>query len=96
MVVGRRAIRVEDGSRWVGNRVADVYDARPEYPTRVVDEVAAWAPAHDARVADLGAGTGRLALPLAARGFRVTAIEPAEAMLARLRETASERRLDVA
>ena len=37
-----------------------------------------------ARVLDLGAGTGRLAIPLAGRGCRVIAIDPSQAMLERL------------
>jgi SAM-dependent methyltransferase len=95
LVVGRRAVGVEEPARWVGNRVADVYDSRPEYPAAVVDTVAGAAGAPGAHIGDFGAGTGRLALPLAARGFRVTAIEPARAMLARLAETARARGLDV-
>jgi SAM-dependent methyltransferase len=46
-------------------------------------------------VADLGAGTGHLALPLAARGLDVTAVEPARHMLDRLRASAAERGLTV-
>lgn len=38
-----------------------------------------------ARVLDVGAGTGRVAIPLAGRGCRVVAVEPAVRMLARLR-----------
>lgn len=34
-----------------------------------------------ARVVDFGAGTGRVALPLAARGYAVTAVEPCAEML---------------
>ena len=36
------------------------------------------------RVVDFGAGTGRVALPLAELGYRVTAVDPSPAMLARL------------
>lgn len=94
MSLGRRKVRLEDASRWVFNRMADVYDARPPYPTALVDALAALAPP-GARVADLGAGTGHVALPLAARGFDVTAVEPARDMLARLSAAAAERRLPV-
>jgi SAM-dependent methyltransferase len=38
-----------------------------------------------ARVLELGVGTGRLALPLAARGFEVHGVDSSPAMLARLR-----------
>lgn len=37
------------------------------------------------RIADFGAGTGRLAIPLAAAGHQVTAIEPSKAMLEQLK-----------
>ena len=36
------------------------------------------------RIADFGAGTGRLSLPLAAAGHTVTAVEPSASMLAQL------------
>jgi ubiquinone/menaquinone biosynthesis C-methylase UbiE len=92
--LGRRKVRLEDASRWVFNRMAHVYDARPPYPAALVDAIAALAP-KDGRVADLGAGTGHLALPLAARGLDVTAIEPAREMLERLRAAAAARGLAV-
>jgi SAM-dependent methyltransferase len=38
-----------------------------------------------ARVLDIGAGTGRVAIPLAGRGCHVAAVEPARGMLAELR-----------
>ena len=44
-------------------------------------------PAH---VVDFGAGTGRVALPLAEFGYRVTAVDPSPAMLARLAEKEGE------
>jgi len=50
---------------------------------------------HPGGVADLGAGTGRVALPLAAAGHRVTAIDSDATLLAALGERARERGLDV-
>ena len=94
MSLGRRKVGLDDASRWVFNRMADVYDARPPYPAALVDALAALAPP-GGRVADLGAGTGHLALPLAARGLDVTAIEPARLMLDRLSATAAARGLPI-
>jgi len=94
MSLGRRKVRLEDASRWVFNKMADVYDARPPYPAALVDALAALAPP-GGHVADLGAGTGHLALPLAARGLEVTAVEPAASMLDRLRGGAAARGLAV-
>jgi SAM-dependent methyltransferase len=92
MSLGRRKVRLNDASRWVFNRMADVYDARPPYPAALADALAGLAPP-GGRVADLGAGTGHLALPLAARGLEVTAVEPARDMLERLRAAAAARAL---
>jgi SAM-dependent methyltransferase len=60
--------------------VADQYDrVRPGYP----DDAIAWMlPAGARRVVDLGAGTGKLTRLLAARGLRVTAVEPDDGMRA--------------
>lgn len=76
---------MEDGERWVFNRLADDYRARPGYPAALVDRLAALA-GDGGSVVDLGAGTGLLALPLAARGLPVRAVEPSSAMLDVLRE----------
>lgn len=70
-----------DPSRWVFNRLAAHYAHRPGYPPALVGRLVALAGGAGARVADLGAGTGLLALPLAAAGLRVHAVEPALAML---------------
>jgi SAM-dependent methyltransferase len=75
--------------------MADVYGARPAYPTALIDRLAELAGVPSAAVLELGAGVGHVALPLAARGFRVTAIEPAAAMLEQLRVQAAARGLSV-
>jgi SAM-dependent methyltransferase len=83
--VGRRTIRVRDRDRWIFNRLAEAYRSRPPYPDAIVSRLAALG-AND--VADLGAGTGLMAIPLASRGLRVTAVEPARRMLTVLDERA--------
>ncbi len=61
-------------------QLADEYDRwRPSYPDAAVDWLAPPAPA---RVADLGAGTGRLTSLLLSRGLTVEAVEPDPRMLA--------------
>jgi SAM-dependent methyltransferase len=65
----------------VFERLADDYRARPPYPDGVVARLSELAGA-GRLVVDLGAGTGLLAAPLARRGHRVLAVEPARAMLA--------------
>lgn len=65
---------------------ATTYDgARPEYPAAAV----AWLLkdiAQPARVADIGAGTGKLTRVLASQGAEVTAVDPDPGMLDHLRE----------
>ncbi|HZL19814.1 MAG TPA: class I SAM-dependent methyltransferase [Polyangia bacterium] len=88
MSLGRRKVGLDDPSRWVFNRMAEFYDARPAYPRALIDALAELAGPAGSRIGDLGAGVGHLALPLAARGFEVVAIEAAHEMLDRLRATA--------
>ena len=60
--------------------VAEEYDRwRPSYPAAAVDWLA---PAAPARVADVGAGTGKLTRLLLARGLEVDSVEPDQRMLA--------------
>ena len=87
--MSRRSVAVEDDARWVFNRLAGDYAHRPGYPQSLVAHLLALAGGPGARVADLGAGTGLLALPLARAGASVHAVEPARAMLASLQEIAA-------
>lgn len=65
------------------DRVAAEYErGRPDYPRSVVDALGL---PDGARVADVGAGTGKLTRALAAAGFDVVAVEPSEAMREALR-----------
>jgi SAM-dependent methyltransferase len=95
MSLGRRKVGLDDPTRWVFNRMADVYDARPPYPAALIDALAELASPRARRVGDLGAGIGHVALPLAARGLDVIAVEPARAMLDGLRARAREHHLPV-
>ena len=92
---GRRKVRVDDAAGWVFNRMADVYAARPAYPAALVDALAALTRGPGAHVLDVGAGVGHLSLPLARRGFAVTALEPAQAMLGELEKNAAREGLAV-
>jgi SAM-dependent methyltransferase len=79
----------EAGEGFFGERAASFYDERtdpmsdPAVVDPVVDMLADFA--GDGGALEFGIGTGRIALPLAARGVRVAGIDSSEAMLARLR-----------
>jgi len=69
-------------ARTFGARAEDYERWRPSYPP---DAVAWLVPPDAARVADVGAGTGKLTGPLLALGLEVVAVEPDPDMLAVLR-----------
>jgi len=89
--MGRRGVRLEEAGRWVFNRLAADYRQRPEYPEPLADRLAELAGGRGSAVADVGAGTGLLSVPLADRGVRVFAVEPAQAMREVLAERAGAR-----
>jgi SAM-dependent methyltransferase len=66
--------------------VADAYErGRPPYPAEAIDWLV---PAHARRVADIGAGTGKLTRQLRERGLDVIAVEPSAGMREQLRRAA--------
>jgi Methyltransferase domain len=88
----------EYGPSTYGDRVADVYDCMPQVLARDVEravltlaELAGPGP-----VLELSIGTGRLALPLAARGLAVRGIDASEAMVQKLRVKPGGERIPVA
>jgi len=77
---------------------ADEYERfRPGYPSALFDLIAERLElAADAAVVDLGAGTGKVARSAAARGWRVTAVDPGEPMLEVLRRVSAAEQLEIA
>jgi len=86
------------GEGYFGQRVAAHYDGHsasmfdPAVVEPAVDRLAELA--GDGRALEFAIGTGRIALPLAARGVRVVGIDNSEAMLARLREKPGAERIE--
>jgi SAM-dependent methyltransferase len=77
-----------------GERVAGVYDDWfTTYDPHAIDVLAELA--HQGRALELGIGTGRFALPLAAKGVEVHGVDAAESMIARLREKPGGDRLRI-
>jgi SAM-dependent methyltransferase len=84
------------------NADADAYDASVGHALADPVEAAAWTaaliaflPPAPANVLDIGAGTGALSLLAAELGHRVTALDLSEGMLAKAREKASARALEL-
>jgi len=77
-----------------GEHIAEVYDELYQDCERAAIDVLAEL-AGDGSALELGIGTGRMALPLAARGIRVCGIDAAPAMVARLRTKPAGDNLEV-
>src|SRR5690348_12256315 len=73
------------------DRVAECYDATRGFPPGIDQQIgagfrrASGLPA-GARLLEIGVGTGRIAIPLAAQGYRYTGVDISTAMMQRLRE----------
>jgi SAM-dependent methyltransferase len=65
--------------------VVAAYRHRPPYPAAVFDRLLGLLGAGPRTALDLGCGTGAVALPLAARGLRVDAVDVSAAMIAAAR-----------
>lgn len=67
--------------------VPELYDqARPTYPAGIFDDLAARAQLpEEARIVEIGCGTGQATIPLAKRGYRVTCVELGEQLAAAAR-----------
>lgn len=70
-----------------GEQIAEVYDRWPGVPANAEAAAEFLAPlAKGRRALELGIGTGRVALPLAARGVKVCGVDASPAMVAKLRQ----------
>ena len=78
-----------------GERVAEVYDDWHSYIGENGVELLAEL-ARGGRALELGVGTGRVAIPLAARGVETHGIDASQAMVARLRDKPGGERVSVA
>jgi SAM-dependent methyltransferase len=80
-----------------GEEIAARYDERSTSTVEDVDLIVDFleAVAGDGSVLEFGIGTGRIALPFAARGVAVTGIDLSEAMVTRLRAKPGGDQLDV-
>jgi SAM-dependent methyltransferase len=70
-----------------GDKVADIYDAMPYVAARPTDATVEFLAsiAGKRRVLELGIGTGRIAVPLAAKGFKVCGLDASQKMVAKMR-----------
>src|SRR4051794_31621125 len=72
--------------------IAEIYDFSYDGFDEDVDFYENLARAGNGTVLELGAGSGRVAIPLAAHGYKVTGIDTSESMLAKARERAATAR----
>jgi len=76
---------------WVDTRTPPLFGQHPD--AKAVDIARSLGAPADVTVLDVGAGTGRNALPLAREGFQTDAVEPAPALCKILRDTVEAEKL---
>lgn len=66
----------------IHDQVAQRYErARPGYPSALFDDIVSYAElAEDARILEIGCGSGQATLPLARRGYAIDCVEPGAQM----------------
>ncbi len=79
---GAQDVEAYERQRRSFENIAEAYDRyRPTYPDALFDDIRSYADlAPDDRILEIGCGTGRATVPLAAWGNPLLAIEPAPAM----------------
>ena len=79
---------IDSERRHLFNQVAQLYDAaRPGYPGALFDDILSYANLpQNARILEVGCGTGQATLPLARRGYAIDCIEPGPALAAIARD----------
>jgi len=80
-------------NRTYGEHLSEVYDKWFESEAEAIELLAGFA--RGGRALELGIGTGRMALPLAAKGIEVEGIDAAPAMVAKLRERSGSESIKV-
>ncbi len=86
------ADELSDERRLSFGQVAELYEqARPSYPTSLVNDVLAYAGLEPGdTILDVGAGTGKATRLFAARGHRIVALEPSAEMAAIARRASAD------
>lgn len=83
----------EEYAYWVQTRKPPLFGTEPD--ARIMNAAADLGLPAGAQCLDVGAGTGRNSLPLARRGLRVTAVEPAPALASQIEALAAAEGLPV-
>lgn len=77
-------VKKQSASPLIHDQVAELYDrSRPLYPAALFDDIINYARlTKNARILEIGCGTGQATLPLAKRGYAIDCVEPGERMAA--------------